>query len=301
MGGTFKEAQAASQAAAAASVKAKAGPALFDRDAAGRMGFAYQLDAAEAHRTAARMWRAIETTNKIDKATADHAADMVRLHRDAVVHFLSLVPTTLGGQMATELVSELELGRRMEKQAWRSMKEAEKQALARLKENPRYYSELRARRAGTSAEQLAAQALSELEAHLRLNPPAGTTSGDVVRLFTTSRTKLETELANLIIEAQTTPEERDLKLSSAAGRALRSLKPPRIARLAKIAQAGAAGFSPPYYQAPPQEAAAWTRELKNLSRWDLVVGDGWRWRLTPLGQRVLQLAQDKAKGSRPDD
>lgn len=146
--------------------------------------------------------------------------------------------------------------------------------------------------AEASPERLAHQAIAQLEATLRSNPPTGTTSDDVTRVFSTARNELKLALAHLITEARITPEEAELRLTSAAGRALRSLSPPRIARLARIAQAGEKGFSPPYNQAPPQEAAAWTRELKNLNRWELVISDGWHWRLTPLGQRVLQLAQE---------
>lgn len=149
--------------------------------------------------------------------------------------------------------------------------------------------------AEASPERLAHQAIAQLEATLRSNPPTGTTSDDVTRVFSTARNELEVALANLIAEAQITPEEADLRLTSAAGRALRSLAPPRIARLARIAQASEKGFSVPYHGVPPQEAAAWTRELKNLHRWELVTGDGWLWRLTPLGQRVLQLAQESVQ------
>lgn len=309
--GRVAKARAASDAAALASKLAADGPALFERDASGRMGFAYQSDAGQTHRTTARIWRIVEATEgKEDRALAEHAAEQVRFHRGKADFHLALVPTTLGGSMLPERQNEIELGRRVEQRSYTqiSSKDAERKALENLASNPRYYTELNATFGGgawqdASTEHSAAQALAELEAVLKRNPPGTTTADEIAAFFAQHGARFKAALVALIHKtrqdaADDTPERRALKLSLAAERALRSLRTKRIERLGKLLNAGPQGFAPHQVSAH-QELAAWTRELDLFEQWDLVTKEGWHYRLTPLGTRILEIAQERKASKQP--
>lgn len=89
--------------------------------------------------------------------------------------------------------------------------------------------------------------------------------------------------------------EAQVRVRSEADRALRSLRPSRITRLHRVLAAGEKGFAPYMETGRRADEAAWTRELRVLERVGLVFNaNGWYWRLTPLGRRVVEQADDRA-------
>ena len=90
-----------------------------------------------------------------------------------------------------------------------------------------------------------------------------------------------------------------VRVSSEAYRALASIRPTRIARLRRVIAAGDAGIAPHVETTDRATLAAWTRELTTLAGWGLVANfNGWRWRITALGRRVVALASAKTSRSK---
>lgn len=88
--------------------------------------------------------------------------------------------------------------------------------------------------------------------------------------------------------------EAQVRVRTEADRALRSLRPSRVVRLARLLTAGEKGFAPYTEVHNPAEEAAWTRELRAFEKVGLVVNkNGWYWQLTPLGRRVVEQWEEK--------
>lgn len=90
-----------------------------------------------------------------------------------------------------------------------------------------------------------------------------------------------------------------VRVSSEAYRALASIRPTRIARLRRVIAAGDAGIAPHVETTDRATLAAWTRELTALADRGLVANfNGWRWRITALGRRVVAMASAKTPRSK---
>lgn len=318
---TFILAREAARKADEATERANKGPKGDARDAHGRTGHAYQSEAADANREAARWMRRSALKGM------PNAQELAERYSQQADRHLDQVPVALGGRLdatpdylASLGLRELEdLLRaqpppgvsREEIAGWFQTHRARlSQALAEM------IHEVHQQQAGTGAWVVLARVEQERVIDTPGQPEIGKPHqykevdtpvalvwgrGDTPRNLEKAYARAETDGYMVSVYP---PDEKDplgrgkleaqVRVRSDAERALRSLRPSRVVRLARVRTSGEKGFAPYTGVQKPAEEAAWTRELRALEKVGLVVNrNGWDWHLTPLGRRVVEQWEER--------
>ena len=316
----FILAREAARRADEATERADKGPAGNARDAQGRMGHAYQAEAAEANRQAASWMRKAALKGMPNaKEQAEHYSQKAERHTDQV-------PIALGGRQDAMLEHLASVGLREHEETLRSqplpgVSSDEISALIQKHRQP-----LSQALAGLIYEAQQAEVgpwvvLARVEQERIIEKPGRPDIGEphkfkevdkpVALVWGRGDSARNMEKAGAYAEKEGymvfvyPPAEEDplgrakldaqVRVRTEADRALRSLRPSRIVRLHRVLATGEKGFAPYMETGSRADEAAWTRELRALERVGLVSNsNGWYWRLTPLGRRVVEQADERA-------
>lgn len=316
----FILAREAAQRADEATERAASGPVGNARDAQGRTGHAYQSEAAEANRHAASWMRRAALKGM------PNAQEQAARYSERAERHTDQVPVALGGRQDATLEYLASIGLRELEETLRiqpppGVSGEEISALIQKHRQP-----LSQALAGLIHEVQQAETgpwvvLARVEQEQVIDKPGRPDigephtfkevdkpvalvwgRGDSARNLEKAGTYAEKEGYMVLVFPPTEEDplgraklEAQVRVRSEADRALRSLRPSRITRLHRVLAAGEKGFAPYMETGRRADEAAWTRELRALERVGLVINsNGWYWRLTPLGRRVVEQADDRA-------
>lgn len=302
-----------------ATERADRGPVGNARDAQGRTGHAYQAEAAERNRQAASwMRRAALKGMPNAKERAEHYSQRADRHTDQV-------PVALGGRQDATLECLASLGLRELEETLRAqpppgVSGEEISALIQKHRQPLSQALAGLIHEVSQAEMGPWVVLARVEQEQIIDKPGRPDIGEphtfkeadkpVALVWGRGDSARNMEKAGAYAKKEGymvfvyPPGEEDplgkarvdaqVRVRTEADRALRSLRPSRIIRLHRVLAAGEKGFAPYMETGSRANEAAWTRELRALERVGLVSNaNGWYWRLTPLGRRVVEQADER--------